>query len=96
MLAVVPTDESYLPSFSEESLTETPNMSMVTTSQAPTSKTISTYAVSILNRVKCKLEGKDPNIFSKISVSDQVTWVITEAVSENNLAVLYEGWTSWV
>ena len=54
------------------------------------------YAVSVWRRVKLKLEGRDPDSAVRTSVADQVDWIIKEATSMDNLAVLYEGWTPWV
>ena len=54
------------------------------------------YAVSVWRRVKLKLEGRDPDSLVKTSVADQVDWIIKEATSVENLALLYEGWTPWV
>jgi len=54
-----------------------------------------TYAVNILKRVKSKLEGRDGGD-GKQSVAEQVDWVIKQAISVDNLAVMYEGWTAWI
>uniref|UniRef100_A0A4Y0BH26 non-specific serine/threonine protein kinase n=1 Tax=Anopheles funestus TaxID=62324 RepID=A0A4Y0BH26_ANOFN len=54
------------------------------------------YAVSVWRRIRMKLEGRDPDPVRRCGVSEQVTWMIDEAMDPSNLAVLYEGWTPWV
>lgn len=54
------------------------------------------YAVTVWRRVRMKLEGRDPDASKRMSVEDQVDWMIREATNVDNLAVLYEGWTPWV
>ncbi|XP_062590366.1 serine/threonine-protein kinase SMG1-like isoform X1 [Saccostrea cucullata] len=54
------------------------------------------YAVSVWRRVKMKLDGRDPDLNKRLSVAEQVDFVIKEANNLDNLAVLYEGWTPWV
>ncbi|XP_030237319.1 serine/threonine-protein kinase SMG1 isoform X2 [Gadus morhua] len=54
------------------------------------------YAVSVWKRVKAKLEGRDVDPSRRMSVTEQVEYVIKEATSVDNLAQLYEGWTAWV
>uniref|UniRef100_A0A2C9LZC5 non-specific serine/threonine protein kinase n=1 Tax=Biomphalaria glabrata TaxID=6526 RepID=A0A2C9LZC5_BIOGL len=54
------------------------------------------YAVGVWRRVKMKLEGRDPDPNKRMSVSEQVDYIIKEAKNLDNLAVLYEGWTPWV
>ncbi|XP_017781881.1 PREDICTED: serine/threonine-protein kinase SMG1 [Nicrophorus vespilloides] len=54
------------------------------------------YAVSVWRRVRMKLSGKDPDPGRKYSIQEQVDYVIREASSLDNLALLYEGWTPWV
>uniref|UniRef100_A0AAQ6IR98 non-specific serine/threonine protein kinase n=1 Tax=Anabas testudineus TaxID=64144 RepID=A0AAQ6IR98_ANATE len=54
------------------------------------------YAVSVWKRVKAKLEGRDIDPNRRISVTEQVDFVIREATNLDNLAQLYEGWTAWV
>ncbi|OWF37806.1 serine/threonine-protein kinase SMG1-like [Mizuhopecten yessoensis] len=54
------------------------------------------YAVSVWRRVKMKLDGRDPDINKRLSVAEQVDFVIKEATNLDNLSVLYEGWTPWV
>jgi len=53
-------------------------------------------AVIIKRRINEKLEGRDPDANVKKSVKDQVTHVVSEARAVHNLALMYEGWTSWV
>uniref|UniRef100_UPI0037E707FB serine/threonine-protein kinase SMG1 n=1 Tax=Semicossyphus pulcher TaxID=241346 RepID=UPI0037E707FB len=54
------------------------------------------YAVSVWKRVKAKLEGRDIDPSRRMSVTEQVDFVIKEATNMDNLAQLYEGWTAWV
>ncbi|XP_063286393.1 serine/threonine-protein kinase SMG1 isoform X2 [Pelobates fuscus] len=54
------------------------------------------YAVSVWKRVKAKLEGRDVDANRRMSVAEQVDFVIKEATNLDNLAQLYEGWTAWV
>ncbi|OCT64106.1 hypothetical protein XELAEV_18045208mg [Xenopus laevis] len=54
------------------------------------------YAVSVWKRVKAKLEGRDVDPNRRMSVAEQVDFVIKEATNLENLAQLYEGWTAWV
>lgn len=54
------------------------------------------YAVSVWKRVKAKLEGRDVDPSRRMSVTEQVDFVIKEATNLDNLAQLYEGWTAWV
>uniref|UniRef100_A0A8D2KVE8 FATC domain-containing protein n=1 Tax=Varanus komodoensis TaxID=61221 RepID=A0A8D2KVE8_VARKO len=54
------------------------------------------YAVSVWKRVKAKLEGRDLDPNRRMSVAEQVDYVIKEATNLDNLAQLYEGWTAWV
>ncbi|TRY87779.1 hypothetical protein DNTS_015691 [Danionella cerebrum] len=53
------------------------------------------YAVSVWKRVKAKLEGRDVDSNRRMSVTEQVDYVIKEATNMDNLAQLYEGWTAW-
>ncbi|KRT81293.1 hypothetical protein AMK59_5450 [Oryctes borbonicus] len=54
------------------------------------------YAVGVWRRVRQKLEGRDPDPGRKYTIQEQVEYVIREATSLDNLALLYEGWTPWV
>lgn len=54
------------------------------------------YALNVWRRVRMKLEGRDPQPSRKYSTAEQVEYVIREALSNDNLALLYEGWTPWV
>ncbi|XP_061604634.1 serine/threonine-protein kinase SMG1 [Phyllopteryx taeniolatus] len=54
------------------------------------------YAVSVWKRVKAKLEGRDIDPNRRMSVAEQVDFVIKDATNMDNLAQLYEGWTAWV
>ena len=66
-------------------------------------------AIIIRNRIKEKLEGSDPDKNITVTVSqqvlfysifetnfDKVDYVVTESRAIHNLALMYEGWTSWV
>eukprot|EP01135_Chromosphaera_perkinsii_P005703 Nk52_evm3s359 gene=Nk52_evmTU3s359 len=54
------------------------------------------YAVGVWKKVKAKLEGRDFDPSKRISVQEQVDFIIEEATSSENLSVMYEGWTSWI
>ncbi|OXU25637.1 hypothetical protein TSAR_001094 [Trichomalopsis sarcophagae] len=54
------------------------------------------YALNVWRRVRMKLEGREPNPNRKYTTAEQVEYVIREAQSIENLALLYEGWTPWV
>ncbi|XP_025837692.1 serine/threonine-protein kinase SMG1 [Agrilus planipennis] len=54
------------------------------------------YAIGVWKRVRMKLEGRDPDPGRKVTVQEQVDYVINEATNLDNLALLYEGWTPWV
>jgi serine/threonine-protein kinase SMG1 len=54
------------------------------------------YAVSVWRRIRMKLEGRDPDPNKSSRVQEQVDWMIREALNQDNLALLYEGFTSWV
>ncbi|KAG5682801.1 hypothetical protein PVAND_012129 [Polypedilum vanderplanki] len=54
------------------------------------------YAVSVWRRIRSKLEGRDPDSNKSSRVQEQVDWIIREAQNQENLALLYEGFTSWV
>uniref|UniRef100_A0ABD2W8V2 non-specific serine/threonine protein kinase n=2 Tax=Trichogramma kaykai TaxID=54128 RepID=A0ABD2W8V2_9HYME len=55
-----------------------------------------TYALSVWRRIRAKLDGRDPNPARKVTVSEQIEYIIREALSIDNLSQLYEGWTPWV
>jgi len=52
------------------------------------------YAVSVLKRVKQKIEGRESGTF-KMTVADQVDLTIKEATSVDKLCHMYEGWTPY-
>lgn len=54
------------------------------------------YAVSVWRRIRSKIEGRDPDPNKSSRVQEQVDWMIREALNQENLALLYEGFTSWV
>ena len=58
--------------------------------------TKNSFASNVLKKVKLKLDGKDPNVNKRSTVSEQVDYVIRESMNLINLALMYEGWTSWV
>jgi serine/threonine-protein kinase SMG1 len=43
-----------------------------------------------------KLEGRDPDPNKTSRVQEQIDWMIKEATNQDNLALLYEGFTAWV
>ena len=52
------------------------------------------YAVSVLKRVKGKLEGRYST--ERVTVGRHVDWLIEQATREENLCRMYEGWSSWI
>jgi hypothetical protein len=63
----------------------------------PTLATRNQTAITLLRRVKQKLEGSDAyGLHFKQSVIDQVDRIIKEAISIDNLSRMYEGWTAWI
>ena len=54
------------------------------------------FALSVLRRIKTKLDGREPDVLRKSSVAEQVDFIIREATNVDNLALLYEGWTAWI
>lgn len=70
----------------------------VTAQPQPASSTArNTTAMSVLRRVREKLEGTDGQASTaKMTVAAQVEWVIREATAPDNLCKLYEGWTAWI
>ena len=54
------------------------------------------YALNVWKRVKAKLEGRDCDATRRLTIAEQVDHVIKEAVNQDNLCQLYEGWTPWV
>ncbi|RWS29156.1 serine/threonine-protein kinase-like protein 4 [Leptotrombidium deliense] len=55
-----------------------------------------TYALNVWKRVKMKLEGKDLDATKRSSIPEQVDYIIKQSMDIENLALMYEGWTSWV
>ncbi|RWS12933.1 Serine/threonine-protein kinase SMG1-like protein [Dinothrombium tinctorium] len=55
-----------------------------------------TYATNVWKRVKMKLDGKDPDPSKRTTIAEQVDYIIKESMDIENLALMYEGWTSWV
>ena len=53
------------------------------------------HALNVLKRVRLKLTGRIGE-HAKLSVPEQVNAVIEEAISVDNLCVMYEGWTPWI
>ncbi len=49
------------------------------------------FALSVLRRIKTKLDGREPDVLRKSSVGEQVDFIIREATNVDNLALLYEG-----
>jgi len=53
--------------------------------------------MKILYRIRDKLNGYDPQIDPSImDVTKHVDKVINQAINVDNLACMYEGWTSWI
>mmetsp|Transcript_42831 Transcript_42831/g.71276 ORF Transcript_42831/g.71276 Transcript_42831/m.71276 type:complete len:723 (+) Transcript_42831:3525-5693(+) len=54
------------------------------------------YALAALKRIKSKLEGRDPDPTTKLSIEKHVEWIVQQATNVDNLCVMYEGWTPWI
>ncbi|WCJ33820.1 Serine/threonine-protein kinase SMG1 [Euphorbia peplus] len=54
------------------------------------------YAVSVLRRVEMKIDGRDISERREISITEQVDYLIKQAMSVDNLCNMYEGWTPWI
>eukprot|EP00094_Tigriopus_californicus_P005418 TCALIF_05224-PA protein Name:"Similar to Smg1 Serine/threonine-protein kinase SMG1 (Mus musculus)" AED:0.14 eAED:0.15 QI:0/0.66/0.5/1/0/0/4/861/3250 len=61
-----------------------------------TSEEKNAFALNVLRRVRIKLDGREPDALKKSSVAEQVDFIIREATSLDNLALMYEGWTAWI
>ncbi|KAK2716792.1 hypothetical protein QYM36_007065 [Artemia franciscana] len=53
-------------------------------------------AVTVWQRVKLKLEGRETDLEKPLTIKEQVDSVIKDSTNLENLALLYEGWTPWV
>ncbi|XP_077980517.1 serine/threonine-protein kinase SMG1-like [Glandiceps talaboti] len=87
------------PSVTRTSAPTQPRASLSVMRDPRTGKAIqmrNSYAVSVWRRVKAKLDGRDPESSKRLSVAEQVDFVIRDATNFDNLAQLYEGWTAWV
>ncbi|KAJ3232044.1 Serine/threonine-protein kinase smg1 [Chytriomyces hyalinus] len=59
--------------------------------------TYNAQGLSVLGRVRLKLEGKDNSTDAEsMSVAAQVDMIIQEAQNVDNLKNMYEGWMSWI
>ncbi|CAK7329774.1 unnamed protein product [Dovyalis caffra] len=54
------------------------------------------YAMSVLRRVDMKIDGQDIANNRKISIEEQVDYLLKQAMSVDNLCNMYEGWTPWI
>ncbi|KAF0561158.1 Serine/threonine-protein kinase SMG1 [Gigaspora margarita] len=54
------------------------------------------FAVGIIRRIKAKLEGKDFEYTTKMTVQEQIDKIIQQSLDIDNLCVMYEGWTPWI
>ncbi|CAO3682136.1 unnamed protein product [Rhizopus stolonifer] len=54
-----------------------------------------THVEKIMKRLRAKLEGDDFGA-QRMSVPEQVRRTIEQAISPDNLCLMYEGWTSWI
>lgn len=54
------------------------------------------YAVSVLEKVEWKLDGLDHESRRHLTVSEQVDYLLRQAMSIDNLCNMYEGWTPWI
>ena len=55
-----------------------------------------TFAMNVMRKVRAKLEGREPDVLRRSSVAEQIDFIIRESTNVDNLALLYEGWTSWI
>jgi phosphatidylinositol kinase/protein kinase (PI-3 family) len=46
--------------------------------------------------VQEKLEGESAVFQKEMTIEQQVNYVIQQAINEDNLSQLYEGWTAWI
>ncbi|KAI9321568.1 hypothetical protein BX666DRAFT_2023684 [Dichotomocladium elegans] len=80
---------------------EKPNQRQSESDQGPvqtnqTAQRQDAQVLSIMRRIRSKLEGKDFGVHQKMSISEQVEKSIEQAMQVDNLCMMYEGWTSWV
>jgi len=54
------------------------------------------FALNVLKRVGLKLDGREPDTLRRSTVTEQVDFIIRESRNEENLALMYEGWTAWI
>ncbi|XP_078430572.1 uncharacterized protein LOC144702411 [Wolffia australiana] len=54
------------------------------------------YAVTVLEQVERKLNGREPDEKRCMGVAEQVEYLLKEATSVDNLCNMYEGWTPWI
>ncbi len=54
------------------------------------------FALNVLRRVRLKLDGREPDALKRATATEQVDFIIREATSIDNLALMYEGWTAWI
>ncbi|KAI7861672.1 hypothetical protein BDF14DRAFT_1991502 [Spinellus fusiger] len=54
------------------------------------------HVLGIMRRIKAKLDGKDFGVQHRMTISEQVARTIEQAISVDNMSLMYEGWTSWV
>ena len=52
-------------------------------------------AISVLKQLKQKLEGRVVEGHT-ISISEHVSFLIEESISDSNLALMFEGWMAWI
>ena len=64
--------------------------------EVKTSEEKNSFALGVLRRIKNKLDGREPDALKKSDISEQVDFIIREATSLDNLALMYEGWTAWI
>ncbi|KAJ4845107.1 LOW QUALITY PROTEIN: hypothetical protein Tsubulata_030337 [Turnera subulata] len=60
------------------------------------SKGKNAYAISVLRRVETKIDGRDIANSREITISEQVDYLLKQAMSVDNLCNMYEGWTPWI
>jgi PI-3-kinase-related kinase SMG-1 len=73
-------------------MTENPN----TTLRMNKGQSKNVTALNALKQIRAKLEGRDTSDRTRQTIQDQVHSLIMQATSPERLAVMYEGWMSWI
>ena len=54
------------------------------------------HAVAVWRKVRSRLEGREGRDGGRRAVATQVSQLIGEATSEDNLCAMFEGWSAWI